>query len=395
MTLTLGPRDQAFFSVLKGSLEGVTLNQQEKNLYLGLGFPSQEGYDAAGWSKVETELKSWCDGNNARHRQNGWALLTHGDLDHAVGAYVASHGGQVVFVRHKEGWMPLISKQWPQHASAGCFLPTPSLAQGRIEDEICTKSWGGESLESYLGGLFVAGGSTSALQSAKVTVPCPEGSPSPLLNPPHLCDPRVLQAIKFSTRQHDIYVAAKDKTGKASPLDEKYGSSSPTDPTGGLAKSNPIGNRPSPLGQLPGLAPSSQRGGLLGQLPGLGKPAGLDSIKAPDDPFAKAREGNLSEGSGAPKEAEKPEAAEEVPDSPVSIASEEALEYEEDDFEGDDSINSEDITIDAADESVEEVSMGFSSMSPLSAGWNVEDASASSNMIDKLGHVEQADRVAK
>ena len=114
-------------------------------------------------------------------------------------------------------------------------------------------------------------------------------------------------------------------------------------------------------------------------------------MKAPDDPFAKAREGNLAE-----TPAETPaETVEDVPDSPVSIASEEALEYEEDDFEGDDSINSEDITIDAVDESVEEVSMGLSSMSPLSAGWNVEDASASANMIDKLGHVEEADRVGK
>jgi hypothetical protein len=90
-----------------------------------------------------------------------------------------------------------------------------------------------------------------------------------------------------------------------------------------------------------------------------------------------------------------------TPDSPGSIVSEEALEYEDDDFEGDESLNSDDI-VNSLDESALSVdeqsmsqSMGDISMSPLSTGWNVEDASASANMIDKMGHVEAVDRVKK
>ena len=352
-------------SVVKGSLEGVTLKKSERNVYVSLGFGSHQGYDASSWGNVSRELQAWCDANNARHRQSGWLLLTHGTLDHQIGAYAGSKGAQVAFLHPSKSWMPLISKQWPQHASAGAFLPSEALSQGRIADEIASMRIDGDSLEDYIGGVFVAGGDPHCLTDAKSL------------------------KLNQAGRTADIYVAAKDKGGAQSPCDARYGPNN-ADPMA-LSKATPL-SRPSGLDSLPGPGKSlpgiggGTRGGLLGQLPGLGKP--------PADPFAKAREDNLSplEGEEAKaKESKKEEKAEEVvdvPDSPSSIVSEEALEYDEDDFEGDDSLNSGDITIDGAEESVEEVSMGLNSMSPLSAGWNVEDQSASASMIDKMGHVE-------
>jgi len=75
-------------------------------------------------------------------------------------------------------------------------------------------------------------------------------------------------------------------------------------------------------------------------------------------------------------------------DSPGSIPSDDALEvgdYEES-FESD--LNSDDI---AAEESLGEQS----SLSPLSSGWNVDDTSASVTQFNKLGYVEDVDRVKR
>jgi len=117
-------------------------------LYLATGFSIAEGYEGASWNQVQSELKIWCDGNNQRHSQTGWVLLTHGALDHSIGSYVANRGGHVVFLHTDQAWMPLISKQWPQHTSAGCFVPhTPALEQGRVDEELLNAQFAGENLK--------------------------------------------------------------------------------------------------------------------------------------------------------------------------------------------------------------------------------------------------------
>jgi hypothetical protein len=97
-----------------------------RNIYPIAGF-SIDGY--GNWEDIESQLTTWCDTNDRRHKNTGWILMTDGQRDYghksveSIAPFVAARGTAVVFLHSHFGYCEPCDTDWPTYASAGFFGP--------------------------------------------------------------------------------------------------------------------------------------------------------------------------------------------------------------------------------------------------------------------------------